>query len=246
MRGMIVFAVALAGSSSLAMAQSETGRCFDKGTLTYYDCPSASEPREVFAAPTTAPAPAVVDDSGFYVGARGGLMFPDEVDSGGASADFEMGYTIGGLVGYDFGDVSPGVGLRAELEGGYGAADVDSFSTGGSAGGGVDTLYGFLNAYGDIGILPSLDLILGGGVGLAQVSADGISVNGVTFLDDDDVTFGYHLDAGLGLALAPNVTVEAMYRYASFIDAELTNTLGVSDEVDFNSHQALLGLRFDL
>lgn len=241
MRGMIVFAVALAGTSSVAMAQSSTGRCFDKGTLTYYDCPAPAAPREVFARPTTAPAPAIVDDSGFYVGARGGVMWPDESTFSGTEVDYDHGYTIGGILGYDFGKVAPGIGFRGELEGGYGAADVSTVTGPLPDSGSVDVIYGFANLYGDIELLRSLDLILGGGLGLAQVQAD--NIGGV--VNDEDVTFGWHLDAGLGYELAPNVTVEALYRYASFLDAELTAG-GVTNKVDFNSHQALLGLRFGL
>ncbi len=252
MRGMIAFAVALAGMSGAAMAQSGNERCFNKGTLTYYDCPKpAAQPTQVYA-----PAPAVapmVDDSGFYVGARGGLAFYDETKTstalGTGKIDYDMGYALGGMIGYDFGTISPGFGLRTDLEVGYQSAEVDGITANGgniaAAGGSTDVIYGFANVYGDIELLKQLDLILGAGAGLGQVKADGIAGTGLVTVDDDDITFGYHLDAGLGYALAPNVTLEAMYRYSSFLDAEL-GAGGVSDDVDVTSHQALLGLRFGL
>lgn len=266
MRGLLIAAVAMSGVGGVVLgggaahAQNNDGRCFDKGTLTYVDCPgqAPAEPRQVFAPPPPAPvAPPVVDDSGFYVGARGGLTWPTDTDfgdnlgAGGITIDneYDMGYAIGGLAGYDFGQVTPGLGIRTEIEVGYQAAEVDSHEIGGAtlAGstGDTDVLYGFLNAYGDIGVLPRLDLVLGGGVGLGQVAFDGHGGTGAANrMDDEDIAFGYHLDAGLAYDLAPNVTAEAMYRYSSFIGAELTSAGGVSTDVDVNSHQGLIGLRF--
>lgn len=250
MRGMIVFAVALAGMSASAMAQGNE-RCFDKGTLTYYDCPKpAAQPTQVYS-PVPAATP-IVDDSGFYLGARGGVVWLNETDYSypGVSGkiDSDLGWALGGVLGYDFGQISPGIGLRTDLEGGYMTADADSISVNGvgfgASGGATDVIYGFANLYGDIELTRSLDLIAGGGVGLGQVSIDNIAGGGVA-ADDDDIAFGYHLDAGLGYALAPNVTVEAMYRYTSFIGAEISAG-GVSDDLDVSGHQALLGLRFGL
>lgn len=68
---------------------------------------------------------------------------------------------------------------------------------------------------------------------------------GVTVLDDDDTVFGFNLGAGVGYNLTDSLTLEAMYRYVAFMDAEVTaNGDPVTSETTVDAHVAEIGLRF--
>ena len=254
-------AAAVLLTAGAALANGEAEQCFDKGTLTYFDCPTAE----------------VVETGNFYIGARGGLAFVEDVeydlteeDKGdpapaitaiiaileptvfGVSAEHETGYVVTGMVGYEFVDVQPGMTLRPELEIGALTAEVDTITAEGegtfSAGGDTSVLFGFVNLFADFEVAESVDLIVGGGVGLGHVDLDKHSIDEGVLVDDSATAFGYNIGAGLGVEVEEGVKLEAMYRYMSFIDAELETEFGAggTDEVDVNAHTATVGIRFDL
>lgn len=107
MRILIASATAIAALSTPALASDD--KCFDKGTLTYVDCPQA-------AAPAPAPAPyayPVYSWTGFYLGAHAGYAeadFSGRYDVGGGVnpalvnfSDLDVeGFAYGGQIGYDY------------------------------------------------------------------------------------------------------------------------------------------------
>lgn len=109
---------ALAAAPALAAEHEE--KCFDKGTLSYVDCP---KPVEEVAAPVIVEA--VVDDwTGFYIGGHvgGGAAFGDALlnssnlntaANGSLSA---AGFLYGAQVGYDY-DFGNGFVVGVELDG---------------------------------------------------------------------------------------------------------------------------------
>ena len=224
---------ALFAAAAFGGAASAGEKCFDKSTLAYVDCPSAE--------------PAATERNGLYLGVRGGLVELDEVDffnAGAQSAEYDQGYAIGGVIGFEFVEVSPGVDLRGETEIGYMSADVDSIS--GVAGSGdASAYYGFLNLYADLTPIKALpiDLILGAGVGYANVDLENHANPGAQ-VNDDSGAFAYHLDAGVGIDITESLAIEALYRYSSFFDAEFDGATGGRKESDVTSHQALGGLRY--
>ena len=229
----ISMAAFLASLGALGGSALAADKCFDKSTLSYVDCPGAAaeEPTE---------------RNGLYVGLRGGLVDPDETDFfNGApqSADYDQGYAVGGVIGFEFVEVSPGVDLRGETEIGFQEADVDSI-TGAAGSGDASAFYGFLNLYADLTPIKALpiDIILGAGVGYANVDLSN-HANPTAQIDDDGGAFGYHLDAGIGIDITDSLAVEALYRYSSFLDVEVDSAIGFRNEVDVDSHQALGGLR---
>ena len=194
-----------------------------------------------------------------YAAIRGGLASIGDADfilggpgagKGYASseADYGLGFTAGGAIGYEFVEVRPGLDLRPELEIGYMQADLDSFSAAGGAGGPGEAgvMFGFLSLYGDVQIAPQWELVLGGGVGLGAVDFSGHGAPGLDVLDDGDVAVGYHLDFGLSYDIADDVSIDATYRFSSFLDVETTSGAGASNSTDIDSHQLLFGLRFKL
>lgn len=162
-----------------------------------------------------------------------------------------LGYGGSIAVGYQGAPMGWGVNVRTEIEGGYQTQSVDQHELegigtfeGDYAFGDTKVLYGFVNVYGDIPVASRLGVTVGGGVGLGQVKFDGHGVEAAGIaLDDSATAFGYHLDAGVSYDVTDSVTLEAMYRYQSFVGAELTTTSGNTEEVDLDSHNVLVGAR---
>lgn len=81
----------------------------------------------------TAPAPENFDSSRLYVSVFAGANFIDDPRLtglvGGApqsvELEFDTGYTIGGAIGHNYGDIGNGLNFRAELELSYSESDVD-------------------------------------------------------------------------------------------------------------------------
>ncbi|MEM9726194.1 MAG: outer membrane beta-barrel protein [Pseudomonadota bacterium] len=234
----------MAGATAHAAEQ-----CFDKGTLSYVDCPQPAPPP-----PAPAPIPEPTERNGLYLGLRGGFAnFTDSdftfAPGAAVESEYNVGYAVSGLIGYEFVEVTPGIDLRSELELGYKSAEVDVHNLNGAgqpgSTGDTSALFGFLNLYTDIGVTEELEIILGGGGGYSSVEFEDFGIAAVpNVLDDDDGAWGYHLDAGLGFALSPDITLEAMYRYVSFLNAEVTTAAGTANDIDVNSHQGLAGLRY--
>ena len=202
--------MALAGGSALANGDAE--QCFDKGTLTYFDCPTAEEAT-----------------GKYYVGARGGYAAVDELDDYYELGDLEDGYVFSGFLGYDAIALGEGVGLRPELEIGFLQADSEwgSYAH-------TNTTFAFANLFVDYALAESIDLIVGGGIGLGDVEVD------YTPGSDADTVFGYNIGAGVGVEVVEDWTVEAMYRYMAFEGAEV-----FGDEADINAHTGTVGLRVE-
>jgi len=214
------------------------------------------------AAPVyAAPAAAGWKARGVYVGARAGLTRVGKTDFTVAgehgypasrirSAYDKRGYTGALVAGY--GARTPqGWGYRVEVEGGYQKAEVDSHTVPGvgtfagkDAFGDAKVLYGFVNVYGDVPITKRLALTAGGGVGVGKVKFDGYGVRGAgTALDDSATALGYHLDAGVTYQVTDTVALEALYRYQSFVDAEVRTENGNEQKLDLDSHSVLAGVR---
>ena len=230
-------AAAVVLTAGAASANGEAEQCFDKGTLTYFDCPTAE----------------VVDDGSFYIGARGGLAFIDEISEevgGTVDIEYDTGYLVSAMVGYDAIAIAPGVGFRPELEIGYMAADIAEGVDDGSPGsddfdGDTSVLFGFVNAFVDLDVVEGVQLFATGGVGFGQVDMDFTDVsNGSDEGGADDSVFGWNLGAGAAVEVAEGMKLEAMYRYMSFggVEAEYESD---NFETDVDAHTATVGLRVE-
>lgn len=207
------------------------------------------------------PAPVVMRDkkkkgwgSQVYVGARGGLSIAEDTDFniGAGTIDNaydDAGYNIAAVVGWR-NRVSPRLAYRLEAELGYQESEVDAHSLGattfdGTSFGDTKTLYGFANLYLDVPVFAGMNGIVGGGLGAGRVKFDdhGVDALGVA-MNDEDTVFGYHLDAGVSYDINERLSLEAMYRYTSFVDVELESVDGTTSETDVDSHNVLVGARY--
>ena len=221
--------------------------------------PTPAVAAPVVAAPVIA-APAVIApqvsandwSSRVYVGARGGLAFQRDTDFVADRVKVETeyddpAYSISAVAGWAA-KVNNNIQYRLEAEIGYQFADVDSFSSPGatstSASGDAETIFAFANAYVDVPIIDRLSGTVGGGLGVGRVDFDDLEFSGGTLLDDDDTAFGYHLDAGLTYDITDQIAVEALYRYTSFVDVEVTAVDGTTTEDNLDSHSVLVGARY--
>ena len=132
MRFIVVAAIAAMSTSGAAYA-GDADKCFDKGTLSYVDCP---QPAPAVAAPPPAPVPVIPPApswTGFYLGASLGARWmeadwtttanrdtngdPLPIDETEASFS-DAALRFGALAGYDH-QISPRFVLGIEADAGY-------------------------------------------------------------------------------------------------------------------------------
>ena len=162
--------------------------------------------------------------TGPYFGLTAGGVHVEDSEADGVEIEYDTGFAIGGLVGYQFS------GFRLEGEFGYqgleGTSDNDVNSD-------VDVGRFTLNAYADLPITPSFGPYVGGGFGVASLEAD-------DDFEDEDTAFTWHGEAGLNINLNDQFTISPFYRY-QWIDTDL----GQQSEA-LTSHVFGLSLRYVL
>ncbi len=183
--------------------------------------------------------------SGF--GAWNFLMDAD-IEVGGASAgdaEFSQGFALGGAVGFRFVD-----DFRAEIEGSYRQNDLDLVFTA-NADGDATSLALMANGYYDFpdigGALRSpLRPYLGGGIGVARVAWNDVTVGATSIVDDDEFIIAYQAMAGLGFGVTDAVTLTVDYRFFATPSVELERAGGSNAlEADNLNHMVSAGLRVE-
>lgn len=202
------------------------------------------------------------DKGGFYVGVKGGYEYRDPSGSVGDNAAAatnnnatgkwkdESGYTVGGAVGYNFAGF--GVPVRAEAE--YLYHDQFKYSATNSTTGAfsskIDIHTVFANFYYDFKTGTAFTPYVGAGLGVAWINQKVASTftgwTGSTSDGSYDTTnFAWNVGAGVGYSLTDNVILDLGYRYTNFGDAKKVDNGRISFRAkDLNSHEALLGLRY--
>jgi OOP family OmpA-OmpF porin len=202
--------------------------------------------------------------NGFYIG--GGLGFnilqdfdvsPNAAVGGGKfSTSSDTGFAGVLSVGYGF-PLTPGIGLRAELEGNYRDNSGASLSGHSSQTGRTSSYAAMLNLLADfdlgIGVVP----YFGAGVGYGVFTLDGVGgTRGGTGLVVDDSQGGLAYQGIVGLALplnnvVPGLAVTAEYRYFSITgldDFDASRSTGVRGKAGVDdpvNHSFLVGLRYN-
>ena len=166
---------------------------------------------------------------GVYVGVEGGAVFPfSGTSSTGTSISPNVGYTVGGKVGYDF------VGPRVELEGTYGYVSTNVSVPGTAVNNKVSALNAMINVLYDFLPASVITPYIGAGAGISF--QDGNSSFGNTL-------FAYQ--AILGLAWnatdAFRITLEA--RYAGATQGNVTFN-GVNSTFPNNAVVAMAGISY--
>lgn len=192
--------------------------------------------------------------SGWYVGGSAGLSFLEEQTNhnGSDSVNFDTsasnpGFDITGALGKDLGN-----GFRAEGELGYrqiemghatvyapGGAGLNS----GSAGGNANAVSLMGNGYYDFQTGGRIVPYVGLGIGMAEVSMDGVSVNNAPAVDDSDLVFAYQAMAGIGYQLTPTGTIYTGYRYFATTRPTFSDAGGDRFNSEFELHNLEIGYR---
>lgn len=190
--------------------------------------------------------------SGYYGGLMGGLNLLQDSDVSGsgvnATASFDHGYAILGVVGYDYGKYSFG-GLRSELELGYRSNGADSIS-GSNTTVGVGGLSGDVKAYSaminglyDLPVNFPVRPYLGAGIGIAHIDVDKVARDS-GFINDSDTQFAYQGIAGLGWDVDPKWRVNLDYRYFSTLDPDFTTGSNANVSGEYHTHTVMLGFAY--
>jgi len=184
--------------------------------------------------------------SGLYVGLTGGLNALSETDvsGGGIGSDieFDPGWALAPAIGYKFEN-----GLRAEFEGAFRSNDVEDITGVAGSGGDAESLSAMINVLYDFddmvdigGVTPYLGL----GFGFAQIDFDNIAPLGGSTLSDTEDALAYQAMAGLAYQISDAVTLVAEYRYFATNGLDMALVSGTAVDVDYESHGALVGLRW--
>jgi outer membrane protein OmpA-like peptidoglycan-associated protein len=208
---------------------------------------------------TMGAAAAQARDNNWYIGLRGGTVFPDDrrfYSTGPTSTDFnttaKQGWAAAARLGYDFGR------LRTEIDVGYHQTRLRSVellattplgAAGNYAGadGRMRNLTVMANGLFDIINSDGFSLSAGAGAGAARINAHNIRLapNAGVFLDDSDWVFAWNALAGARVALGPGVDLAVDYRYLRPNRARLVDISGQGVTNRSNSHTILVGLNFN-
>lgn len=183
-------------------------------------------------------------EKGFYVGGLAGMTIYSDADvsSAGGNAEFQSDVGVGfGLVGgYDFGN-----NIRAEGEMTYRYNSADKWIDGGGTtllDGHASSFAFMANGYYDFNLGQFVPYV-GAGLGFAIVGAN-IDEAGVNVLDDSDVAFAWQLAGGVGYKLTPRFIVSLDYRLFATTDAELVMRNNTRIDVEYFTHNIMLGGRY--
>jgi len=180
------------------------------------------------------------EGSGIYVGGiAGASLRPDTTLSspslGSQPMDFDVGYTFGGFVGYDFGN-----NLRLETEISYRENEI---RTGGGAEPQAGTSSIMLNGFYDgIPFLKSFEVYLGGGLGVATAQLETIFQGQA--IDVDESVFAYQLEAGIDWNYNPKATFSLGYRFFDTANPEFVLPAGQRAKMDLTTHEFILKMRY--
>ena len=141
---------------------------------------------------------------GPYFGLRAGGGAVEDSEADGIDIEYDTSFAISGLVGYQFS------GFRLEGEFGYqgleGLSETDVNSD-------VDVGRFTLNGYLDLPLAPNFGPYVGGGFGVASLTAD-------DDFEDEDSAFTWHAEAGLNVGVTDQFILSPFYRY-QWIDTDL-------------------------
>ena len=233
-RTLLATTLLVSSAYGVAIANGEGEKCFDKGTLTYVDCPQEAPP------PAPVPEP-VVNWTGPYIGLHGGYAWSDFDGDDGDGLDLDPD---GGLVGIQAGylhQYDNDLVIGVEIDGSLVFAD-DSISAAFPIG--DDTFTATVSA--DLDCLASARLRLGvaveellpyitGGAALGcyEISASASTSQASVSASEDEVAFGGVVGGGLEYMLDDHWRVRAEGLYYIF-DDEL-------DDVDFGLNDVIVG-----
>jgi opacity protein-like surface antigen len=194
--------------------------------------------------------PVRAQHAGPYVGAFFGgnaLLDAKSTDSKGTfNLEFDPGIQGGAVVGWDFApDKSAGEG-RIELEYAHRSNQLDKvkFVEGNFSGGGdviADSLLlNFIGVYREGRRWAPYLLV---GLGAASIEASDLKVTGKPLGNDSSVVFAYQVGTGIDFMLTKNLNIDLGYRFFGSSRPEFSEPNGLKFEMDYYSHNVIIGLR---
>jgi len=154
---------------------------------------------------------------------------------GSEKMEFEPGYTLGGFMGYDFGNH-----FRMEGELSY---RENNIRTGGGTSPQAGTSAMMFNIFYDsIPYKESYGIYLGGGLGVVTAQLQTISLG--QDMNENQNVFAYQLEAGVGWNITPNATFTLGYRFLDPSDPEFELSTGPRIRIELIHHEAILKLRY--
>lgn len=233
-------------------------------------------------ATTVLSSPALAKDQAWYIGLELGpnlvqnQMFDirnaarTAVSQDGIRARHDIGYDVGGNIGYDFGK------FRAEFEVAYKANSIDSMfveqaipaipfgvptlpattvkasvpglGTYDPAGGNARVLSFMGNGYYDIGGQGTdLGAYIGAGLGIARVQHAGYALRdgGAAFIDDSDTGVAWQVLAGVYKPLSDHVELGLKYRFFNVDNVDTFTTNGLATQTRYRSHSLMVTLAYN-
>ena len=237
-------------------------------------------------ATTVLSSPVLAKDQAWYIGLEAGPNLVQNqlfdirnaaqtaVSEEGLRARHNIGYDIGGNIGYDFGK------FRAEFEVAYKANSIDnmfveqaipavpfgvSASTGtgittpvvpsvprlgtyDNAGGNARVLSFMANGYYDIGGQGTdLGAFIGAGLGIARVQHSNYALvdGGASMIDDSDTGVAWQVLAGVYKPLSDHVELGLKYRFFNVDNVDTFTTNGLATQTQYRSHSLMLTLAYN-
>jgi OOP family OmpA-OmpF porin len=194
--------------------------------------------------------PVMAQHTGPYVGALLGgsalMKAKSSDDLGEFGLKFNPAFTGSAVLGWDFEPGNPVGEGRVELEYTRRSNPLDQvkFVEGSFKGGGnvtVDSL--LVNAFGVLHSDSRWSPYLGAGVGAARIEASDLTVTGQPLSNSSAFVLAYQLGAGVDYALTDHLNLDLGYRLFSSSNPKFTEANGRKFEMDYLSHNVVLGLR---
>jgi len=183
---------------------------------------------------------------GAFIGGNALMTAEGSDDLGNFGLKFKPALLGSAVVGWDFEPGNPLGEGRVELEYTRRSNPLDQvkFVEGSFKGGGnvtADSL--LLNFFGVVHDKSRWSPYAGGGIGAARIDASGLKVTGQPMSTGSAVAFAYQLGGGIDIALTDHLNLDLGYRYFSSNRPKFTEVNGHKFEMNYISHNAILGLR---
>ncbi|GAC1466353.1 MAG: outer membrane beta-barrel protein [Desulfuromonadaceae bacterium] len=183
---------------------------------------------------------------GAFIGGNALMTAEGSDDLGIFSLKFKPALLGSAVAGWDFEPGNPLGEGRVELEYTRRSNPLDQvkFVEGSFKGGGsvtADSL--LLNFFGVLHDKSQWSPYAGGGIGAARIDASGLKVTGQPMSTGSAVVFAYQLGGGIDVALTDHLNLDLGYRYFSSNRPKFTEVNGQKFEMNYISHNAILGLR---
>lgn len=179
------------------------------------------------------------EGSGIYVGGiAGASLRSDSLLSspslGSQVMEFQVGYTFGGFVGYDFGN-----NFRLEGELSY---QENRIRTGGGEDPQAATSRMMFNGFYDMPSKTRLKLYFGGGLGVATAQLETISLGQA--IDENETVFAYQVEAGVSWNYNPKTNFSLGYRFFDAANPEFVLSTGQRARMQLETHELILKMRY--